>query len=244
MRIDRPFIASLILALGVAVGGALMGRGVARIRAEDRYVTVKGVSERSATADLALWPLRIVVTGNDLAAASERIATQARLVLAFLARHGIDTAKVELQGFSVADALANQFRQGDIAGNRYVIRQTLMVRSGDPARVLAASQKVGELVSAGVVLSSGEEYGGGGPTFLFTGLNAIKPAMVGEATARAREAAEQFAKDSRTSLGGIRRADQGVFVILPRDQAPGVQEQNQIDKTIRVVSTVQYFLQP
>ena len=46
--------------------------------------------------------------------------------------------------------------------------------------------------------------------------------MIADATARAREAAEQFARDSRASLGGIRRANQGVFEILPRDQAPGI----------------------
>jgi hypothetical protein len=33
-----------------------------------------------------------------------------------------------------------------------------------------------------------------------------------------------------------------LFVILPRDQAPGVNESSQLQKIVRVVSTVQYFL--
>jgi hypothetical protein len=107
---------------------------------------------------------------------------------------------------------------------------------------MAASQRVSELVAGGVVLSSSGEYGVGGPTFIFTRLNQLKPAMVAEATANAREAAQQFAADSRTGLGGIRQANQGVFVILPRDQAPGVNESGQMQKVVRVVSTVQYFL--
>jgi hypothetical protein len=111
-----------------------------------------------------------------------------------------------------------------------------------PDLVLAASQRVGELVTAGVVLSSGGEYGSGGPTFVFTGLNKLKPQMIGEATARAREAAEQFARDSRSDIGGIRRASQGVFEILPRDQAQGISEASQIVKTVRVVSTIDYAL--
>jgi hypothetical protein len=117
-----------------------------------------------------------------------------------------------------------------------------MVRSGKPDVVLQASQRVSELVAAGVVLSSSGEYGIGGPTFVFTRLNELKPAMVKEATGNARAAAEQFAADSRTELGGIRHANQGVFVILPRDQAPGVNEGAQLRKIVRVVSTVQYFL--
>ena len=96
--------------------------------------------------------------------------------------------------------------------------------------------------AAGVVLSSTGEFGSGGPTYIFNGLNALKPMMIAEATANAREAAEQFARDSGASLGGIRQANQGVFVILPRDQAPGVSEGGQLRKTVRVVSTVQYFL--
>ena len=76
-----------------------------------------------------------------------------------------------------------------------------------------------------MLFSSGGEYGSGGPTFLFTGLNELKPAMIAEATARAREGAEQFAKDSGSALGGIRRANQGLFEILPRDRAQGISEQ-------------------
>jgi hypothetical protein len=78
--------------------------------------------------------------------------------------------------------------------------------------------------------------------FLFRNLNAIKPAMIAEATAAARAAAQEFARDSESRLGGIRQANQGVFVILPRDQAPGVNESDQLQKTVRVVSTIDYNL--
>jgi hypothetical protein len=93
-------------------------------------------------------------------------------------------------------------------------------------------------------LSSGYGPGGpaGTPTFLFTRLNELKPAMIAEATAAAREAAEQFAADAKTTLGGIRQANQGIFVILPRDQASGITEESQLYKTVRVVATVDYYL--
>jgi len=230
-----------LLALGFALGGWFVGHGFAGARAADRYVTVKGVAEREATADLALWPLRLVAGDNDLGSAQARIAFGVRSVRAFLARNGVDTSQVETQGYQVTDAYANQYRSADEVSSRYVIQQTVMVRSDRPEVVAAAAQKVDELVRAGVVISSGGDYGSG-PTFLFTRLNSLKPQMIAEATARAREGAEQFARDSRASLGGIRRATQGVFEILPRDQAPGVDEGSQIAKTIRVVSTVEYFL--
>jgi hypothetical protein len=240
--VDRRLVAALLLALGIAAAGWLAGRGFQASRAGDRYVTVKGVSEREVRADLAFWPLRLIVADDDLGRAQARLRSQVELVTAFLARHQLDTTAIELQGFSVTDAYTNQYRQGATIGNRYVIRQVVMVRSADPDRVLGASQQVGELVSAGVVLSSGDEYGPGGPSFIFTRLSDLKPPMIAEATARARESAEQFARDSHSELAGIRRASQGVFEILPRDQAPGIEERNQIVKTVRVVSTIEYQL--
>jgi hypothetical protein len=240
MRVRSTLPAGL-LALGLVLSGWLIGDGFAKGRASDRYVEVKGLAEREVTADLALWPLRYVSTGNDLGAAQAQITRSTRQVLAFLTRHGIDTTSVQLQALEVSDAFANRF-PGERAGPRYVIQQTVMVRSKSPAVVMAASQKVSELVGEGVVLSSSGEYGVGGPTFIFTRLNQLKPSMVKEATGNARAAAEQFAADSRSGLGSIRQANQGVFVILPRDQAPGVNEGAQLEKVVRVVSTVQYFL--
>lgn len=233
---------AVILAVGVALGGWAAGNGFVKARTGDRFVTVKGISEREVTADLAIWPLRLVVADNDLARAQSRLEGNVTEIFRFLARHQIDSTQVSLQDYGVVDAFANEYRPPGGVTNRYIIRQVVVVRSTEPDRVLAASQRVGELVNAGVVLSSGSEYGTGGPTFVFRGLNDLKPAMIAEATARAREAAEQFAADSRTSLGGIRRANQGVFEILPRDQASGITEESQVMKVVRVVSTVDFVL--
>jgi len=238
---DRSLVSAVLVALGLSLGGWFIGDGFARGRSFDRFVEVKGLAEREVTADLALWPLRYVSTGNDLTAAQAQITRNTRQVFAFLSRNGIDTTAVQLQALEVSDAFANRF-PGERAGPRYVIQQTVMVRSGKPNVVMAASQRVSELVGAGVVLSSSGEYGIGGPTFIFTRLNQLKPSMVKEATANARAAAEQFAADSRSDLGSIRQASQGIFVIMPRDQAPGVNEGAQLQKIVRVVSTVQYFL--
>jgi hypothetical protein len=234
-------IAALVLAAGLALGGAFVGWGFARGRSTERFVEVKGLSEKPVKANLALWPLRFVVSGAELAATQAQANSATGEVLAFLKRHGIDPAAAELQNLQVTDSMTEMYRQ-DRSGPRFVITQTVMVRSSDVDTVIRASQRVSELVGAGIVLSSSGEFGGAGPTFLFTGLNELKPGMIGEATANARQAAEQFARDSGSSLGGIKQANQGVFVILPRDQAPGVQEGSQPEKIVRVVSTVQYFL--
>jgi hypothetical protein len=245
MTIDRSFVRTVVLALGIAASGLFAGIGFSRGRAADRYVTVKGVAEKEVRADLAIWPLRVVGADNDLATANAKVASSIAGVLKFLARHGVDTTQVQLTGFSVNDALAAQYQPNGRPANRFIINQTLLVRSNQPEKVLAASQLVSELAAIGVVISSGNgEYGpgGNGPSFVFSSLNKLKPEMIADATARAREAAEQFARDSRSSLGGIRVANQGVFEILPRDQAPGITQESQVAKIVRVVATIDYYL--
>jgi hypothetical protein len=237
---DRPVLRTILLAFAIVLAGGLVGRGIVSFRMAERYVSVKGVAERTVTADVGLWPLRWVSTSDALDAAQRKVEADRRVVVAFLARHGLDSTQTELQRLEVVDTQANEYQQAR-APSRFIVRMTLMVRTGEPEKIRVASQDIGELVAAGVVLSSGDGYGSG-PTYLFTRLNDLKPAMLAEANANARKAAKQFAKESRSKVGGIRRASQGVFEILPRDQAPGIMENSQMQKTLRVVSTVDYFL--
>ncbi len=72
--------------------------------------------------------------------------------------------------------------------------------------------------------------------YSYTGLNEIKPAMIEAATKNAKEAAQKFAMDSGSTLGKIRRANQGIFSITDRD------ENTPFIKNVRVVTTVEYFL--
>ena len=242
MRTTPGLLTAVIVAAGIAIGGFLAGRGVAQIRLGDRSVVVKGVAEREARADLAIWPLRLSIADDDLGRANSALERSVAQVRTFLAANGLDSTGTEVvvQDFSVQDARTQGGYQGN--ASRYVIRQTLVVRSSQVDRIQQASQQVAELVRSGVVLTSGQEWGGGGPTFVFTRLNDFKPPMIAEATAEARKAAEQFARDSESTLTGIRRATQGYFEILPRDQAPGISQESQVVKNIRVVTTVEYGL--
>lgn len=233
------FLPTLILAIAAIVSASLISDGLTGLRTSDRFVTVKGVAEREVQADLALWPLRFATTGTTLDEAREKARNSRDSIMAFLKLQAIDTEAVELQRLDVTDTRANPYQD---SGNehKFIINQTLMVRSDNIERIRQAAQSVGELVDSGVILSS--DYGPAGPTYLFNRLNDIKPEMIAEATAAAREAAAQFARDAKTELGDLRRANQGVFQILARDQAPGVSEEQQPVKTVRVVTTVEYYL--
>jgi len=89
-------------------------------------------------------------------------------------------------------------------------------------------------VKSGVALTQSYEFQ---PSFIFTQLESIKPEMIADATADARAAADQFARDSGSKVGSIRRATQGYFSI--NDVDPFTPEV----KRIRVVTNIDYSLE-
>ncbi len=236
-RESLAVVVSIIGAVGLIVGGFLVGHGFYRGRAADRYVTVKGLAEKDVSADLAVWTIAFAATGDDLGALQRRIEGDRALVLAFLKKQGFPAEAIAVGRLNVTDLLAQTYRPEGAAQSRFIINASVGVRTIDVARVAVATQAVGELVAMGVVLA--DNYG---PTYVFTKLNEVKPAMIAEATQNARAAAAQFAKDSGSRVGGIRRANQGIFSILPRDGSRNMDESKLIDKKVRVVSTVEYYL--
>lgn len=233
-------VAVIILAVGIALGGCFIGKGFYKVREADRYVTVKGLAEVAVAADKAFWPIRFSVASDDLSQAMLNIRGNEKIVREFLKSYGIEEADITINNFEVVDRKADPYNSSNYEGSHYIITQILMARSDDPAKIEKATQNVAQLTEAGVILTS--NYYSMQPNYLFTKLNDLKPQMIADATANARLAAEQFAKDSGSTLGNIRRANQGTFQILPRDQMESASEQQQINKIVRVVTSIEYEL--
>jgi hypothetical protein len=246
-------VLGLWLCVGLIGGAFILGRSLQEIRKGERYVTVKGAAERDVKADLAVWPIKIRLAGSDLAQVGQSLDATRAKVLQFLSDRGFAAGEIASQDLRVSDRQASDYGQGNLKDMlRYVVEATIVVRSKNVDRVQQVSQMTDELVRAGVVLSPKNDWQGAGPRFIFTQLNSIKPAMLGEATKNARSAAAQFASDSGSSVGAIRRASQGLFSISDRDQIPPGQGdgegssgagESDANKRVRVVVTVDYFLE-
>jgi hypothetical protein len=222
----------LLLGLGVAGAGFLVADGFRAVRAADRYVTVKGFSEREVAANLAMWPIVFQVSGNDLAAVQERLDQAAGKVRAYLAQRQFAAEETNVSSPRLTDLHAQRF-DANRPPERYLGEATVTLRSGRVDAVTLAMRDSGELIKEGVALVRSYEYQ---TAFLYTGLEQIKPEMIAEATKAARRAAEQFAHDAGSSVGAIRKAQQGFFSVEDRDPfSPEF-------KQIRVVTTVEYFL--
>lgn len=230
---------AIILASGIAYAGYAIGDGITRITEAQRFISVRGFAEREVRADLVIWNIGYVATGNDLAAVQGKVESDRDTIQRYLVDNGITEAEIIELPTSMTDLLARDYRSEGAADNRYIINAGLRVRSGkvDVVKELSGL-KLGALIKANVTLKEGQQ-----PVYLYTKLKDVKPEMVAEATKDARAAAEQFAKDSGATLGGMKSASQGVFQFLPRDQADNAIESAETDKIVRVVTTTSYFLE-
>lgn len=229
-RHPLSIVAALLIALGVLGAGWFTFKGLVAIKTQDRYVTVKGSAERIVNADLLVWPLPHTVGGNDLAEVQQHLDANTTTIRKFFLDSGFKAEEIVVSPPRLEDRWA--YAYGDSRPpERYRYSNTVSLRTNDVDKALAVLRRSGELVGRGVMIGEGSQ-----PDFDYTKLNDIKPALIAEATANARESAEQFAKDSGAHLGGIRSANQGVVTINDRDQSsPQV-------KKVRVVTTVEYFL--
>jgi hypothetical protein len=238
-------VLGVLLALGLIIGGWVLGSEIKATRLGDRYVTVKGLVERNVKSDLVIWPLTYKEAGDELGALYAKTEADKKTVLQFLSDQGIQSSEIELGIIRVVDTQANEYGGGTRASHRYIVGQQITVRTSRVDQVAAAAQKTLQLLQKGIVLGGNP---GQGLAYKFSGLNAIKPDMITEATRNARAAADRFAADSGSKVGSIRTANQGVFSILPSDQTGdgtegGFGADASLMKTVRVVTSVEYYLE-
>ena len=248
-----PFaVLGALLMMGLIAGGYLLGSRIRDFKRADRYVEVKGLVERTVKSDSATWPISFSEAGDSLPAAFAASEKDKSAVLQFLAAQGFSGPAVSVGSVGVTDRSAQQFNN-NAHGPRFVVEQTITVESGDVDKVAAANTKTGDLIGAGVVISSGGNGGNSGVVYKFNGLNALKPDMITEATKNARASADRFAADSGSQVGSIRSANQGVFSISAAnagsstgDEGGGFsadqQAESSLMKKVRVVSTIDYYL--
>jgi hypothetical protein len=227
-------ILGALIAVGLIALGAFTSHGIVRLRALDRVVTVKGLSEREVPADIAIWPIKFSDAANDLGALSASIQKKNTLVVQFLEENGFGEDEITTSAPSINDRQAQGYVGSQPSEFRYYGSSVITVYSTQVDVVRRALARVVDLGKQGIAIS-GQEYDAR-TEFLFTGLNAIKPEMIEEATRNAREVAEKFAADSQSRLGKIKTAQQGQFSINDRDSTtPYI-------KRVRVVSTITYYL--
>lgn len=243
-KLNQVLSASILgvaIGLGLAFCGAYVSHGISQFQAANRTVTVKGLAEKEVKADLAVWNIAFKTAGNDLESSYSGIQSSQDKITAFLIGKGFSSSEISVAGMQVTDMLAREFgNSGPKPDYRYILRNQIIVRTTQVDKIASTLEASNELVKNGVLLEDLNSV-----KYFYTLLNSIRPEMLALAAQSARQLAEQFAQDSGSKVGQIRKANQGVFKILPRDGAEndfGGEDTSSIFKKVRVVSTIDYVL--
>ena len=233
MDINSKFSQAAVIAASIAFLGMCIKAGIDDFADKDRNVTVKGLAEKEVEADKVTWPIPTKELGNDLPELYSRINSTTQKVKTFLKQHGLKDDEISVNAPVVIDLNADQYNN-NLRAFRYNITSTITVTSRNVKLVRGIMARQGELLKQGVaVVDGGYENR---TTYEFVSFQQMKPKMMQEAIKNAETTAEQFAKNSNSSLDKIMHADQGQFSIDDSDQnTPYI-------KKVRVVTTVTYSL--
>jgi hypothetical protein len=231
---SNAIILGICIFLGLATLGYLLGNAAIRYKGYERSVTVKGLAEHEYPADIVIWPIQFTAASNDLESLYDSIEGSTTRIRTFLTTRGIDPAEISLSTPAITDKSAQSYGNAVPAEFRYSAVQTVTVYSRNIETVRLLMGDLAQLGKQGIAFTGGNYQSQ--TEYIFTRLNEVKPAMIEEATTKAREVALKFAEDSQSRLGKIKKASQGQFSISARDNnTPHI-------KNVRVVSTVEYYL--
>jgi hypothetical protein len=230
-----------IFAIGLTTSGYALGDGLRRSKmAEHRSVTVRGVSERNVTADLATWSVHFSHEGTELGPVQQSVDRQASAIRAFFQRAGFRPDEITDSDVALVREQPRDRDGKPVGPQKLTVSRSIQLRTNDVMTARAAYSRQAELLRDGVELS------GTSITYTFTGLNNLKPQMIAEATRNARSSAEQFARDSGVDVGRIKTASQGYFSVGARDGEDcddcGSSGGSSPFQKVRVVTTVDYDL--
>src|SRR5690349_12929751 len=128
-----------IFAFGLTTSGYALGDGLRRSKmAEHRSVTVRGVSERDVTANLATWSINFSHQGEDLGSVQQSVDQQARAVRNFFLRSGFKATEVTDTDVSLSREQQRDNQGRPVGPQKLVVSRSIQLRTNDVMKAQAA----------------------------------------------------------------------------------------------------------
>lgn len=242
---NATLITAVVVAIGLAVCGYLVGNGAKDFRGKQRTVTVKGLADKDVVSDFVIWTIRLNKTGAEASEVQNALKQDREKILAFLTKYNVADADIERTPTSTYDRFASEYNNVKLPVTRYTANATIIVRSAKVDVVRIALASTDDLLQSGVLLSGGRDDGRPNVVYRYTKFNDLRPELISNATKNARASAEKFAADSSKVVGSIRSAQQGLIQIFGEE---GSDESNSYSsssfrKKIRVVNTIEFDIE-
>ncbi len=247
--LTKSIILGLSLLLGLGILGVFIFKGLKTFSDKDRIVTVKGLAEMNITATSASIALNFSVSGDNLQDIIKQSEVKKNAILGYLKSIGYNKSDIQISNIDITDRQKyyetawQNGQQVKTKIDRYTTTQSLAIQSKDIKTTEDKSAQIKlDLVSKDLTSTITSNYS-------FPELNSIKPKLIAESTKNARVAGEQFANDSKATLGKIKTASQGQITIAGKyhyDEDGAADSESPKEPYIqkaRVVSTIVFFLE-
>ncbi|MBR6844016.1 MAG: SIMPL domain-containing protein [Bacteroidales bacterium] len=227
-----PFRKNMIqggsIVLAALVLGIFMVYTVKTLKSYDDTVKVRGLCEKEVPADRVVMRINYSDQDNELVDLRSRMDNNDKIVIDLLKKAGFTDEEIKFTSARYNDRYDSYYTSN--IRFRYNANQTINVFTSKMDVVSELEKTVdAELLKHNIISST---YS----TYEYNGLNEIKPSMIAESLENAREAADEFAKNSHSKIGKMRTASQGYFEVEDLDE-------NTLQvKKVRVVTTVEYYL--
>lgn len=234
-------IASFVTSTIVAAR-AYTDRGIQAAR-RDQTMSARGSVRLRVRSDRAQWTIGVGGSGPQLAdayAALERATTRVRT---FLVEHGFSEAEIGLSAIATNVHYArNAQGQETREISEYSLGRHFAVASTNVDRVSQTAGVVTELIRDGLYVTSGQ------PEFYYTDLASLRIRLLGEASADARQRADEIAKRAGCRIGEVRFASMGVIQVLAPFStdvsSEGAYDTSTIEKDVQAVVTATFAVEP
>lgn len=175
-------------------------------------ISVTGLGNIDFESDEILWSGTFETTDADLARAFEAIRADRKVVEDYLHDKGVKPEEITFKQVNTDDVERSKYNNdGKYVGSEfeaYRLSQVVTVDSKDLDQVIEISREISELLEQGIQIRS---YN---PKFYYSDLDKLKLNLIEQASENGRIRAEQIAKNSNSSLKGLKDARLGVFQIL------------------------------
>ncbi len=146
-KISYAFTLGALICIGLSILGYLLAGSLPRMKAMDRTVSVKGLSEKEVPADIAIWPVRFNIAENDLVKLFAGIEEKNARVVEFLKTRGFENSEINISPPSAQDRHA----QGNVNIRdipfRYTANSTITIYTRKVDAVVEGMKQLIELVN-------------------------------------------------------------------------------------------------
>ncbi|TJZ51736.1 SIMPL domain-containing protein [Sphingobacterium olei] len=201
---------SVIAAIACIVFASILANAYKYKYKVNNTINVTGNAKKDFEADIVKWSATYSRKSMDLSYASEQLKQDRNLVKDFLVRQGIKEEEILFNAVNINRDFTYQTDGSGHSYNTftgYSLTQTMSVESKDLNKVDNASREISTLISQGLELNSNS------PNYYYSKLEDLKLALIAEASQNAKLRADNIAKESGSRLGGLIKADLGIFQI-------------------------------